>query len=147
MPEMTRFVGVDKFLPRWNSVTVYSLQIEREKKKPKRRAHHGVHRGHREEGRAEGLWRYVVRAHPYKPRVGHPQVQLFRGVTKIEEHRKEWLFYGAIDWDLVCAVSGDKKRVRRDKGTQSRVYTPNVDERHQKRTKCRQIKAQASLPS
>jgi hypothetical protein len=33
MPEMTRFVGVDKFLPRWSWLTVYSLQIGREKKK------------------------------------------------------------------------------------------------------------------
>src|SRR5437899_1306324 len=38
-------------------------------------------------GRTEMLWRWIVRAHPYKPRVGHPQVHSFSGVTEIEEHR------------------------------------------------------------
>jgi hypothetical protein len=41
---------------------------------------HRVHGGkkRREEGRTEILWISIVRAHPYKSRVGHPQVHLFR---------------------------------------------------------------------
>src|SRR5260221_651731 len=34
-----------------------------------------------EKRRAERLWRWIVRAHPYKPRVGHPQGHLLGAVT------------------------------------------------------------------
>src|SRR5579859_1650304 len=41
--------------------------------------------------RAEGVRPWIVRAHPYKPRVGHPQVHLIRGGTFIEEYRQKCL--------------------------------------------------------
>src|SRR5882724_6770608 len=46
-----------------------------------------MHCVHGEESGEESWRLWVVRAHPYKPRVGHPQGQVVGGVSWIEEHR------------------------------------------------------------
>ena len=38
----------------------------------------------------------IVRTHPYKPRVGHPQVHLWSGTGEIQEHSQEWLCHTNI---------------------------------------------------
>ena len=61
--------------------------------------------GETQERREESWRRWSVRAHPYKPRVGHPQVHLGPYVARrTQEHSQEWVgdsgFLVADCWSL-----------------------------------------------